>query len=88
MPVDPHRRVHGAAERYVCSDRYDLYENLLCIVANFGKQGATHLAWLNTEIFRECYTDGHPYDDYVKITFRNCQIVYCPLPRFSGSINR
>ncbi|KAJ5930671.1 hypothetical protein N7466_006164 [Penicillium verhagenii] len=41
--------------------------------AMYARIGATHLAWLNTEIFRECYTEGHPYDDYVKITFRNCQ---------------
>ena len=37
--------------------------------------GVTHLSWLNTEVFRECYKDGHPYDDFVKITFRNCQVV-------------
>ncbi|KAJ5937398.1 hypothetical protein N7454_004698 [Penicillium verhagenii] len=43
--------------------------------AMYARIGATHLAWLNTEIFRECYTEGHPYDDYVKITFRNCQIL-------------
>ncbi|KAJ5910184.1 hypothetical protein N7504_004827 [Penicillium tannophilum] len=43
--------------------------------AMYARIGATHLAWLNTEIFRECYTEGHPFDDYVKITFRNCQIL-------------
>ncbi|KAJ5288565.1 hypothetical protein N7478_001595 [Penicillium angulare] len=43
--------------------------------ALYARTGATHLAWLNTEIFRECYTEGHPYDDSVKITFRNCQIL-------------
>ena len=37
--------------------------------------GATHLSWQNTEVFRECYNEGQPYDDYVKLTFRNCQIV-------------
>ena len=37
--------------------------------------GATHLSWLNTEVFRECYSEGQPHDDFVKITFRNCQIV-------------
>lgn len=37
--------------------------------------GATHLSWLNTEVFRECYKEGQPYDDFVKLTFRNCQIV-------------
>ncbi|KAJ5999127.1 hypothetical protein N7451_006937 [Penicillium sp. IBT 35674x] len=43
--------------------------------AMYARIGTTHLAWLNTEIFRECYTEGHPFDDYVKITFRNCQIL-------------
>ncbi|KAJ5594453.1 uncharacterized protein N7459_000661 [Penicillium hispanicum] len=37
--------------------------------------GATHLAWLNTEVFRECYKEGSPHDDFVKITFRNSQIL-------------
>jgi anaphase-promoting complex subunit 5 len=37
--------------------------------------GATHLSWLGTEVFRECYKEDHPYDDFIKITFRNCQIV-------------
>ncbi|KAJ5726400.1 uncharacterized protein N7483_007757 [Penicillium malachiteum] len=41
----------------------------------YARIGATHSAWLSTEIFRECYTEGHPYDDYVKSTFRNCQIL-------------
>ncbi|KAJ5219865.1 hypothetical protein N7468_009069 [Penicillium chermesinum] len=43
--------------------------------ALYSRIGATHLSWLNTEIFRECYTEGHPYDDYVKLTFCNCQIL-------------
>lgn len=46
--------------------------------------GATHLAWLNTEVFRECYSEGQPHDDFVKITFQNCQIV-CQLA-FSGGV--
>ncbi|KAF7526649.1 hypothetical protein PCG10_004040 [Penicillium crustosum] len=41
----------------------------------YARIGATHLAWLNTEIFRECYSEGQPHDDFVKITFRNCQIL-------------
>ncbi|KAI2707571.1 hypothetical protein CBS147332_6629 [Penicillium roqueforti] len=43
--------------------------------AMYARIGATHLAWLNTEIFRECYSEGQPHDDFVKITFRNCQIL-------------
>ncbi|KAJ5613564.1 hypothetical protein N7528_007218 [Penicillium herquei] len=41
----------------------------------YARIGATHSAWLSTEIFRECYTEGHPHDDYVKSTFKNCQIL-------------
>ncbi|KAJ6111680.1 hypothetical protein N7523_007741 [Penicillium sp. IBT 18751x] len=43
--------------------------------AMYARIGATHLSWLNTEVFRECYNEGQPYDDYVKLTFRNCQIL-------------
>ncbi|KAJ5118608.1 hypothetical protein N7526_010245 [Penicillium atrosanguineum] len=43
--------------------------------AMYARIGATHLSWLNTEVFRECYNEGQSYDDFVKITFRNCQIL-------------
>ncbi|KAJ5397147.1 hypothetical protein N7509_005260 [Penicillium cosmopolitanum] len=41
----------------------------------YARIGATHLSWLDTEVFRECYAEGSPYDDFVKLTFRNCQIL-------------
>ncbi|KAJ5965913.1 hypothetical protein N7481_012627 [Penicillium waksmanii] len=41
----------------------------------YARIGATHLSWLDTEVFRECYSEGSPYDDFVKLTFRNCQIL-------------
>ncbi|KAJ5624611.1 hypothetical protein N7510_000920 [Penicillium lagena] len=43
--------------------------------ALYARLGATHLSWLGTEVFRECYKEDHPYDDFIKITFRNCQIL-------------
>ncbi|KAJ5886432.1 uncharacterized protein N7473_009106 [Penicillium subrubescens] len=43
--------------------------------AMYARIGATHLAWLDTEVFRECYMEGHPYEEFVKLTFRNCQIL-------------
>lgn len=48
---------------------------IVIVMALIQLTGATHLSWLNTEIFRECYSEGQPHDDFVKITFRNCQIV-------------
>lgn len=48
---------------------------IVIVMALIQLAGATHLSWLNTEIFRECYSEGQPHDDFVKITFRNCQIV-------------
>lgn len=37
--------------------------------------GITHLSWLSSEIFRECYSSRVPFEDYLKSTFRNCQVV-------------
>ncbi|KAJ5336932.1 hypothetical protein MYU51_006199 [Penicillium brevicompactum] len=48
---------------------------MLLQAAMYTRIGATHLSWLNTEVFRECYSEGQPHDDFVKITFRNCQIL-------------
>lgn len=37
--------------------------------------GVTHLSWLSSEIFRECYANKSPFEDYLKSTFRSCQLV-------------
>ncbi|KAJ5884978.1 hypothetical protein N7495_009488 [Penicillium taxi] len=41
----------------------------------YGRIGAAHLAWLTTEVFRECYTEAQPYDDFLKVTFINSQVL-------------
>ncbi|KAI2786638.1 hypothetical protein POX_g09026 [Penicillium oxalicum] len=43
--------------------------------AMYARIGATHLAWLDTETFNECYKESRPYEDFVKLTYRNCQIL-------------
>ncbi|CAG8936156.1 unnamed protein product [Penicillium salamii] len=48
---------------------------MLLQASMYARIGATHLSWLNTEVFRECYSEGQPHDDFVRITFRNCQIL-------------
>ncbi|CAG8022265.1 unnamed protein product [Penicillium olsonii] len=48
---------------------------MLLHASMYARIGATHLSWLDTEVFRECYAEGQPHDDFVKITFRNCQIL-------------
>lgn len=37
--------------------------------------GVSHLSWLSNEIFRECYATRSPFEDYLKSTFRSCQLV-------------
>ncbi|KAH8428991.1 putative anaphase-promoting complex subunit Apc5 [Aspergillus melleus] len=37
--------------------------------------GVSHLSWLSNEIFRECYAARSPFEDYLKSTFRSCQLL-------------
>ncbi|KAI9035431.1 putative anaphase-promoting complex subunit Apc5 [Aspergillus affinis] len=37
--------------------------------------GVSHLSWLSNEIFRECYAIRSPFEDYLKSTFRSCQLL-------------
>ncbi|PYI02142.1 anaphase-promoting complex subunit Apc5 [Aspergillus sclerotiicarbonarius CBS 121057] len=43
--------------------------------ALYSRIGITHLAWLSSEIFRECYANKAPFEDYLKSTFRSCQLL-------------
>ncbi|GLA33048.1 XPG I-region family protein [Aspergillus niger] len=40
-----------------------------------GQLGITHLAWLSSETFRECYANKAPFEDHLKSTFRSCQLL-------------
>ncbi|KAL4885007.1 anaphase-promoting complex subunit 5-domain-containing protein [Aspergillus karnatakaensis] len=48
---------------------------LLLQTALYSRIGVTHLAWLNSEIFRHCYRNNAPFEDYLKSTFRSCQLL-------------
>ncbi|KAL4805464.1 anaphase-promoting complex subunit 5-domain-containing protein [Aspergillus unguis] len=48
---------------------------LLLQTALFSRIGVTHLAWLSSEIFRQTYRSSAPFEDYLKSTFRNCQLL-------------
>ncbi|PYH89063.1 anaphase-promoting complex subunit Apc5 [Aspergillus ellipticus CBS 707.79] len=48
---------------------------LLLQTALYSRIGNTHLAWLNSEIFRECYASKAPFEDYLRSTFRSCQLL-------------
>ncbi|PWY67510.1 anaphase-promoting complex subunit Apc5 [Aspergillus heteromorphus CBS 117.55] len=48
---------------------------LMLQTALYSRIGNTHLAWLNSEIFRECYANKAPFEDYLKSTFRSCQLL-------------
>ncbi|OJK00684.1 hypothetical protein ASPACDRAFT_27181 [Aspergillus aculeatus ATCC 16872] len=49
---------------------------LLLQASLFGRiAGITHLSWLSSEIFRECYASRAPFEDYLKSTFRSCQLL-------------
>ncbi|KAL3472664.1 anaphase-promoting complex subunit 5-domain-containing protein [Aspergillus californicus] len=48
---------------------------LLLQTALYSRIGITHLAWLSSEIFRHCYRNSAPFEDYLKSTFRSCQIL-------------
>jgi anaphase-promoting complex subunit 5 len=55
---------------------------LLLQTALYARIGVTHLSWLSSEIFRECYANKSPFEDYLKSTFRSCQLVCQLLPNF------
>ncbi|KAJ5555589.1 hypothetical protein N7535_008024 [Penicillium sp. DV-2018c] len=73
----------GIAESFVKASHVNVTKGLVaptgaCMLlhgAMYSRIGATHLAWLNTEVFRECYAERQSNDDSVKITFQNCQIL-------------
>ncbi|KAL5337549.1 anaphase-promoting complex subunit 5-domain-containing protein [Aspergillus crustosus] len=48
---------------------------LLLQTALYSRIGVTHLAWLSSEIFRHCYRNNAPFEDYLKCTFRSCQLL-------------
>ncbi|KAL4969985.1 putative anaphase-promoting complex subunit Apc5 [Aspergillus stella-maris] len=48
---------------------------LLLQTALYSRIGVTHLAWLSSEIFRHCYRNSAPFEDYLKSTFRSCQLL-------------
>jgi hypothetical protein len=48
---------------------------LLLQASAFARIGVTHLAWSNYEIFRQCYADYGPFEDYLKTTCRSSQLV-------------
>ncbi|KAK1146630.1 APC5 protein [Aspergillus melleus] len=53
---------------------------LLLQGALYSRIGVSHLSWLSNEIFRECYAARSPFEDYLKSTFRSCQLVRLPSP--------
>jgi anaphase-promoting complex subunit 5 len=48
---------------------------LLLQTSLYARIGVSHLSWLSSEIFRECYARRAPFEDFLKSTFRNCQVV-------------
>ncbi|KAL2793304.1 anaphase-promoting complex subunit 5-domain-containing protein [Aspergillus keveii] len=48
---------------------------LLLQTALYSRIGAAHLAWLGSETFRHCYRNSAPFEDYLKSTFRSCQLL-------------
>ncbi|KKK24916.1 anaphase-promoting complex protein [Aspergillus rambellii] len=48
---------------------------LLLQTALYSRIGVTHLAWLSSEIFRHCYANNAPFEDYLKSTFRSCELL-------------
>ncbi|KAL2860197.1 anaphase-promoting complex subunit 5-domain-containing protein [Aspergillus pseudodeflectus] len=48
---------------------------LLLQTALYSRIGAAHLAWLGSETFRHCYRNCAPFEDYLKSTFRSCQLL-------------
>ncbi|KAL4922174.1 anaphase-promoting complex subunit 5-domain-containing protein [Aspergillus aurantiobrunneus] len=56
---------------------------LLLQTALYSRIGITHLAWLSSEIFSHCYRNSAPFEDFLKSTFRSCQILV-QQGRYSG----
>lgn len=48
---------------------------LLLQTAVYARIGLTHLSWLSSEIFHECYGETTPFEDSLKATFWKCQIL-------------
>ncbi|KAF9888439.1 Anaphase-promoting complex subunit 5 [Aspergillus nanangensis] len=48
---------------------------LLLQTTLFSRIGITHLSWLSSEIFRECYSSRAPFEDYLRSTFRSSQLL-------------
>ncbi|KAE8148546.1 anaphase-promoting complex subunit 5-domain-containing protein [Aspergillus avenaceus] len=48
---------------------------ILLQTALYARIGVTHLSWLTSEIFQECYACKAPFEDYLKSIFRNCQLL-------------
>ena len=48
---------------------------LLLQASVYARIGVSHLSWLSSEIFRECYAGRAPFEDFLKNTFRNSQVV-------------
>ncbi|GAB1205749.1 hypothetical protein APSETT445_004428 [Aspergillus pseudonomiae] len=48
---------------------------LLLQTALYARIGITHLAWLSSETFQECYASKAPFEDYLKSNFRSSQLL-------------
>ncbi|KAL4906919.1 hypothetical protein BDW74DRAFT_130146 [Aspergillus multicolor] len=48
---------------------------LLLQTALYSRIGTSHLAWLSSETFRHSYRNSAPFEDYLKSTFRSCQLL-------------
>ncbi|OGM45991.1 anaphase-promoting complex subunit Apc5 [Aspergillus bombycis] len=48
---------------------------LLLQTALYARIGITHLAWLSSETFQECYASKAPSEDYLKSNFRGSQLL-------------
>ncbi|KAB8240399.1 anaphase-promoting complex subunit Apc5 [Aspergillus flavus] len=48
---------------------------LLLQTALYARIGITHLAWLSSETFQECYASKAPFEDYLKNNFRSSQLL-------------
>ncbi|KAL1961512.1 hypothetical protein VTN77DRAFT_1653 [Rasamsonia byssochlamydoides] len=48
---------------------------LLFQASLFARIGLSHIALLHCDIFRECYAGKAPFEDYLKTTFRSCQLL-------------
>ena len=58
---------------------------LLLQASVYARIGVSHLSWLSSEVFRECYAGRAPFEDFLKNTFRNSQVV-CHLSPHIASV--